>query len=823
MDINFRLFFERLGRVLAGEEVTLPDAAKQPIQNLHAESEIVTSWLREFEDDISCLLMQKIGEVEIDDPDLGNIMDEINFFTYESEKVIDTFINSISEQKSQSSCSEDIFDALQGPQSRITDIKQRMQQLKHMDSKIIDRIKTFEAEYGYFPASSKSRDTVGLDDRMEELLDLLIEGPPQLSVVVILDSIGLDKTAFAGEAYNSSYVKHYFDCHAWISEPYSNEYDADQIVDIIIKFLMPSSRLSEIEDKNYEMKKIILHEYIMTKRYLIVIDDVWTIRMWDVIREILPDNQNGSRVLITLTDIEMVTSFQLEDGENIRLDLVPTGGPLRATYKGWPFFILYHGSISLEENIGEAVEIPLVLRYFKYCSLPFCLKPCFLYLSVFTAHLEISTRQLYQLWIAEGFIPDNSEATAESYLEQLIKEGFVEAKKRKAGGTINTCSIPGCWRPVLLLVPPEVEFIFSPSIDRGSGKNAKRLNAVERWDDFACLDDYDSQLHSFLCCSPESRHIDPIDWEKIYGMFKLLRVLDLGSLVLIQYPSGIENLFLLRYLKLNIPSLKSLPSSLLSNLLNLYTLDMPFSYIDHTADEFWKMNKLRHLNFGSITLPAHPGKYCGSLENLNFISALHPCCCTEDILGRLPNLRNLRIQGDLSYNQSLLSKSLCRLSCLESLKLANESKMPRLSKIALAEYLFPHSLTHLSFSNTVLMDDPMPTLEKLPLLQVLKLKQNSYSGRKLTCGSYGFPNLKVLHLKSMLWLEEWTMGNAAMPKLECLIINPCAYLKKMPEQLWCIKSLNKFDCWWPQPELRQKLREFEDKEQYGVQLYPYGI
>ncbi|KAK9209167.1 hypothetical protein WN944_001531 [Citrus x changshan-huyou] len=82
MDINFRLFSERLGRVLAGEEVTLPDAAKQPIQNLHAEVEIVTSWLSEFEDDISCLLMQKIGEVEIDNPDLGTVMDEINCFTY---------------------------------------------------------------------------------------------------------------------------------------------------------------------------------------------------------------------------------------------------------------------------------------------------------------------------------------------------------------------------------------------------------------------------------------------------------------------------------------------------------------------------------------------------------------------------------------------------------------------------------------------------------------------------------------------------------------------------------------------------------------------
>ncbi|KAH9802534.1 hypothetical protein KPL71_001427 [Citrus sinensis] len=721
MDINIRLFSERLRRVLAGEEVTLPDAAKQPIHNFHAEIEIVTSLLRDFEDDISCLLVQKIGELEIDNPDLATVMDEINCFA-------------------------------------ITEIKQRVQQLKHIDFEIMDGLRSVEAESSYFPASSsyKNRNTVGLDDRMEELLDLLIEGPPQLSVVVILDSIGLDKTAFAGEAYNSSYVKHYFDCHAWVPGTYP--YDADQMLDIVIKFLMPSSRLSEIMDKNYEMKKIILHEYLMTKRYLIVIED-------------------------------------FEDGENIGLDFVPTGGPLRATYQGWPFLILYHGSISLEENIGEAVAIPLGLW------------------------------QLYQLWIAEGFIPDNSEATAENYLEQLIKGGFVEANKRKAAGTINTCSIRSRCHPVLLSVPYRVEFISSPFLDpKGkSPKQVKRLNAVKRQEDFACLDYYDSQLHSLLCCSPESRHFDPMDWEKICGMFQLLRVLDLGSLVLIQYPSGIENLFLLRYLKLNIPSLKSLPSSLLSNLMNLYTLDMPFSYIDHMADEFWKMKKLRHLNFGSITLLAHPGKYCGSLENLNFISALHPCCCTEDILGRLPNLRNLRIRGDLSYNQSLLSKSLCRLSCLESLKLANESKMPRLSKIVLAEYLFPHGLTHLSFSNTDLMDDPMPALEKLPLLQVLKLKQNSYSGRKLNCGFDGFPNLKVLHLKSMLWLEEWTMGIGAMPKLECLIINPCAYLKKMPEQRRCIKSLNKFDCWWPQPELRQKLREFEDKEQCDIQLFPYGI
>ncbi|KDO39393.1 hypothetical protein CISIN_1g045889mg [Citrus sinensis] len=140
-------------------------------------------------------------------------------------------------------------------------------------------------------------------------------------------------------------------------------------------------------------------------------------------------------------------------------------------------------------------------------------------------------------------------------------------------------------------------------------------------------------------------------------------------------------------------------------------------------------------------------------------------------------------------------------------------------------YQFPPILTDLSLSNTELMEDPMPMMEKLPRPQVLKLKQNSYLGRKLACvGSGGFPELKVLNLKSMYWLDEWTMGAGAMPKLESLIANPCAYLRKLPKELWCVKSLCKLDLHWPQTELRQGLRTFEDMEwRYDIQLYPYGI
>ncbi|KAH9763968.1 putative disease resistance protein [Citrus sinensis] len=578
MDINLGLFLERLRRVLAGEEFTVPDTAEQPIQNLYTETEIVASWLRDSGYNTAC----------------------------------------ITQQKSQSGCSKDICDALLGLQSKIIDIKQRMQQVQHIHSGIVDELKSIEAKASNFPASSsfKNRDTMGLDNRMEELLDLLIEGPPQLSAVAVLDSIGLDQTAFAAEAYRSNYVKHYFDCHAWVQE--SLPYDADQILYDIIKFVMPSR-----------------------------------------------------------SRIEIVASFQFENGENIGLDFVPIGGLLRVTYQGWPFHILYHGIISLNENIEEALDEPRGLQLVAYCMLPFYLKLCCLYLSVFPIHFEICTKQLYQLWIAEGFIPNNNKVIAKKYLEQLINGGFVDAEKRSDIGRINTCSILGRYSPALLTVAFEGEFIISPIMVQEVilRENVKRFTAHEKLNDFAFLDDFDSFLHSLLYLTSGSQYLDPNYCEKICKMFKFLRVLDLGSLVLIRYLSGIQNLFLLRYLKLNIPSFKTLASSLFSSLLNLYTVEMPFSCKDHTTDEFWKMSKLR-------------------------------------------------------------------LSCLESLKLANESKMPRRSNIILAEYQFPPSLTHLSFLNIELMDDPMPALEKLPVLQVLKLKQNAYSGRKLACSPDGFPKLK---------------------------------------------------------------------------------
>ena len=42
-----------------------------------------------------------------------------------------------------------------------------------------------------------------------------------------------------------------------------------------------------------------LRDYLPQKRYVVVFDDVWKIEFWDSIKNSLPDNHIGGRIIIT--------------------------------------------------------------------------------------------------------------------------------------------------------------------------------------------------------------------------------------------------------------------------------------------------------------------------------------------------------------------------------------------------------------------------------------------------------------------------------------------------------------------------------------------
>ena len=73
-----------------------------------------------------------------------------------------------------------------------------------------------------------------------------------------------------------------------------------------------------------------------------------------------------------------------------------------------------------------------------------------------------------------------------------------------------------------------------------------------------------------LYCTSESDHLGPIDWVKIGW------VMDLGSLVLNQFPSKIETLFLLIF-EAEYPFPQKLGFIIIKKSLNLYPIAMPFN------------------------------------------------------------------------------------------------------------------------------------------------------------------------------------------------------------------------------------------------------
>ncbi|WVZ02971.1 hypothetical protein V8G54_023777, partial [Vigna mungo] len=120
---------------------------------------------------------------------------------------------------------------------------------------------------------------------------------------------GLGKTTLARKVYNSNQVKNHFHCHAWVYV--SNECRVKELLLGLLKHLMPNSEQQRrgnkkdkknVEDVNNlsedELKKLV-RNCLEGKMYLLVVDDLWKSQDWDEVQDAFPDNNNGSRILIT--------------------------------------------------------------------------------------------------------------------------------------------------------------------------------------------------------------------------------------------------------------------------------------------------------------------------------------------------------------------------------------------------------------------------------------------------------------------------------------------------------------------------------------------
>ena len=57
-----------------------------------------------------------------------------------------------------------------------------------------------------------------------------------------------------------------------------------------------------------EMAELV-RERLRGKRYLIVFDNVWSEKLWCIVRGLVPDDNVGSRVIVTTCSVSVARSF----------------------------------------------------------------------------------------------------------------------------------------------------------------------------------------------------------------------------------------------------------------------------------------------------------------------------------------------------------------------------------------------------------------------------------------------------------------------------------------------------------------------------------
>lgn len=156
---------------------------------------------------------------------------------------------------------------------------------------------------------------VGIDEPRDALVSWLMENDPQLRVLAIVVFGGLGKTTLARMVCESPMVKGAdFHCCPLFIVPQT--FNIRTLFQHMIRELIQrqhkamaiaGGKHGHFTDENLEItdKQEVavlaekLRRYLQDKRYIIALNDIWTISAWESIKCALPYNKMGSRVIIT--------------------------------------------------------------------------------------------------------------------------------------------------------------------------------------------------------------------------------------------------------------------------------------------------------------------------------------------------------------------------------------------------------------------------------------------------------------------------------------------------------------------------------------------
>ncbi|XP_052182178.1 disease resistance protein RPM1-like isoform X2 [Diospyros lotus] len=706
-------------------------------------------------------------------------------------------------------------------------------------------------------------EVVGIEEPRHKLSEWAVSGEAKLDVIFVVGMGGLGKTTLVRKVADK--IKKNFDCFAWITISKSDK--NEELLWTMLKRVFESTG-KQVPSSFHTINQLQLMDklraYLRHKRFLIVLDDLWKKDVWESIKHALP-TQNHGRIIITTRrgDIARIcshSSAQVHNLQPLPLDkarqlfykkIFPSSGDCPAGLLAWSDMILerckglplaiatlgtllshaerttdawkkLHDSLGAELHMNGRLSSTRSVLSICYDDLPYYLKYCFLYFSVFPEDYLVKRRRLIRLWVSEGLVKEVTgktlEEVGEDYLSELIDRNLVHVNEVDFDGRPKTCCVHHLWHKIILSKSQEENFC-RVSTDTEMIRDAKiRRLSIQR--KFNCLSQKVFPCARSLFMFGMEAHFAT---QNILKSFCILKVLDLEGAPLDMFPQVICELLLLKYLSLRDTKIQKLPKSL-GRLQNLETLDLKQTLVTQLHDNILRLEKLRHLlvdhrlteNFPS----AEPIRGFKTSSNIGRLEALQKLLYIRagknggsviQALGNLTQLRKLGIVELAEEDGEHLIHSIEKMVNLRSLDVKSiegefldlsvvSSPPPFLQRLYLNGHLQKvpdwvsslHDLVRVRLMRSRLESNPITILQDLPNLMELQLL-DAYNGTKLDFLPEKFQNLKILQLENLNKLELVVVGNNSLSSLEKLVISQCRKIKHVPEgisELASLKELN---------------------------------
>ncbi|XP_016647386.1 PREDICTED: disease resistance protein RPM1-like [Prunus mume] len=309
---------------------------------------------------------------------------------------------------------------------------------------------------------------------------------------------------------------------------------------------------------------------------------------------------------------------------------------------------------------------------FSFNDLPYRLKQCFLYCSLFPEDHVIVNNRLISLWIAEGFVEHveglTPEKVANGYLMELIFRNMLQQRFR---GPLPACKMHDLLREIALSIAKQEKFcaVHDGGSETTEETGALRLSIQTTNGEIGSCTGI-SRLRSFLVfATAVSSFSFP---NKLPFDLKLLTVLDLEDVPIDNLPDNLTSLFNLKFLNLSRTPIRELPESI-GKLRNLQTLNITLTKIVALPRGISKLINLRHLlvgrfifgNFIGVRIPSSISK----MKKLQSLAYIESEGNSIRLVGKMTQLKNVGITNVKERDAEDLCASIQEMKVLSSLGL----------------------------------------------------------------------------------------------------------------------------------------------------------